>query len=192
VIDWRRCGLGCPIPRSDLDRLFGLYLRKVRVDLVVDSSTFDSGMSWAMEPVASQVALLRLPPGTRDAWTALDYVVAADDGQGERTPRPIPRQVWTDLLSLVPAPEGLDIGMAAHLRGVPEAAMAAFRLAADSGHRDYASAGMFNIGVLLAEAGDVEGAREAFRRAIATGHLVDAPAAAAELDKLADEPPAEH
>jgi hypothetical protein len=187
AIDWRRCGLSRPIPEDCLEELTSSYIPLIRVNLALSRSLFDHALSWAMQPVASQVALLRrLSPDKTSAassFEVLDYVVAADDGQGGRTARPIPESTWSTLLAIVPAYEGLNIGMAAHLRQQPRIAVQAFKAAANCGHPDYYSAGAFNVAVLLAEE-DFDDACHFFDIAIRSGHLADAPAAAVELGIL--------
>lgn len=50
------------------------------------------------------------------------------------------------------------------------AAIAAYQRATTSGHADQAAEAAVNLGVLLAEWGDVEGARRAYQRVIDSGH----------------------
>jgi predicted negative regulator of RcsB-dependent stress response len=73
--------------------------------------------------------------------------------------------------------------MSAHLRGVVDAEKAAFLKLAESDDPD-ASAGALNVGSLLADIGDLDGARAAFQMAIDSGHPYDAPAAAVCLGDL--------
>lgn len=185
AIDWQRAGVVRACPEPDLFGLYGLYLSRIRINLEPTRESFIEGLRWASEPVASQVALLRptIDQSTERSWSAFSYLVAAEDGQGDRPPRPIPDDLWAMVLARTPPWEALAIGMSAHLRGFAEAEEAAFLKLAESDDPN-ASAGALNVGTLRAARGDVDGAVTAFRMAIDSGHPYDAPAAAVSLGDM--------
>ena len=53
---------------------------------------------------------------------------------------------------------------------------AVYQQAIDSGHPDQAPTAAFNLGLLLEEQGDLEGAQAAYQLAINSGHLEASPA----------------
>jgi tetratricopeptide (TPR) repeat protein len=186
AVDVRRAGVTRPVTEPELRSLFPLYLRRVRIGLAPTTEQFTEGLRWAAEPVASQVALLRRTESPRGevGWEALDYVVSADDGQRDHPFRAIPDELWLELPNLAPAVESFAIGFAASLRDLPEVAIRASRRAADSGDADIAPLAAVNLGLLLAESGDADGARAAYQKAIESGHAEAAPKAAVNLGLL--------
>lgn len=190
AIDWQRTGLVRPCPSSILFALYSLYLPGIKSNIIPTKENFSEGVRWAAEPLASQVALLR--PCTEGHieperyWKAFDYVVAADDGQGGRVPRPLPMEVWNCVLDAVHPREALAVGMSAHLRGIDEAELAAFTMLANSDDPD-ASAGALNVGSWYADRGELDKARSFFKMAMDSEHPYDAPAAALCLGDLLTE-----
>ena len=63
-------------------------------------------------------------------------------------------------------------------------AKAAYQIAIDSGHAEYAPRAAVNLGVLRGEQGDVPGAKAAYQAAIDSGHAEHAPRAALGLGQL--------
>jgi Flp pilus assembly protein TadD len=78
----------------------------------------------------------------------------------------------------------LGQGVAAERHGDLQAARAAYRRAAGSGHPDAGPAAMANLGALLAQEGDARGARRALSQAMSSGHPDAAPFAAVALGTL--------
>ncbi|GAA5177275.1 hypothetical protein GCM10023322_01620 [Rugosimonospora acidiphila] len=182
AVDARRIGLSRPISASELQRLFPLYLRRVRIDLDPTTALFNEGLTWAKQPVASQVALVT---ATSDGgFEVLDYVLAVEDGQDNNSARSIPEQTWAEVIDAVPATDAYDIGIAAYLKGNLRSAVAAMCKAVDSGDAAVAPMASLSLGLLLAEQGDVTGARAAYQLAIDSGHTPAAPAAAFSLGGL--------
>jgi tetratricopeptide (TPR) repeat protein len=186
AIDCRRCGLSRPVTEAELRSLFPSYLRAVRVDIPATDDVFIRGVNWAAVPVASQVALLRRAnPGQEPpAWTVLDHVVAADDGDGDQSPRQIPASTWADLIATISTEDAFSAGFAAYSRGVISAAISAFEKAAASADDDLAATATFSLGFLLDEQGDYDGARTAYQKVIDSAHSEYAPAAMVNLGAL--------
>jgi predicted negative regulator of RcsB-dependent stress response len=65
-----------------------------------------------------------------------------------------------------------------------EGARAAYQLAIDSRHPDWAPRAAVNLGIVLSRQGDVEGARAAYQLAIDSGHAHAAGAAQRRLAEL--------
>jgi tetratricopeptide (TPR) repeat protein len=80
AVDARRAGLNRPVTETELRVLYPLYLRRVRIDLDPTTAMFEEGMTWAKEPVGSEVALLR-PVNEAGDLDVLDYAVAAEEGR---------------------------------------------------------------------------------------------------------------
>jgi len=70
AIDARRAGLSRAVTDDELRTLYPLYLRRIRIDLDPTIALFERGLSWAREPVASQVALMTR--AASDGWEVLD------------------------------------------------------------------------------------------------------------------------
>ncbi len=189
AVDSRRGGLSRPLTDGELWRLFSLYLPAVRVGLLPTKEQFAEGIRWATRPVTSQVALLRLvsPSQERHAWAVFDHAVSADDGHGGNLRLPMPADFWPVLIDIVPPNDAFAVAMAAYAAGETAAAVTAFRKAATSSLGDLAATAADNLGILLEEQGDLEGARAAYQRAIDTGHPDQAPKAAFNLGVLLEE-----
>ena len=188
AIDCRRAGLSRPVAEAELHRLFPLYLHAVRIGLLPTNKQFTDGIQWATRPVTSQVALLRRAnPGQQPpSWTVLDHAVTADEGHGDHPSRPIPAETWAELIDVIPAQDTFAVGMAAYTNHEITAAVTAFRIATTCDD-DQAPWAAHNLGFLLQEQGDVEGARAAYQQAIDSGHADAAPGAWGNLGALLEE-----
>jgi Flp pilus assembly protein TadD len=182
AIDARRAGLHRPITETELWRLFPPYLHTVRIGLTPTREQFAAGIQWAARPVASQVALLR--PANRgrgpQAWIVFDHAVAADEGYGGDL-RPLPANTWSELIDMLPPRDTFPVGMAALANHQNTIAVMAFRKATESDQPDEASMAAYNLGVLLAELGDLDGARAAYQQAVDSGDDDAGPVAAVNL-----------
>jgi tetratricopeptide (TPR) repeat protein len=165
AVDCRRVGLTRGVSDSELKLLFPRYLRKVKSGLRATDDRFATGLEWAAEPVASQVALLR-PIGVGDErrWEVLDYIVSAQDGQTGHPVRAIPFFAWTELLAIATPSECYDIAQAAMLRDERGHADKGFRTA----KRDpkVAPKAAFYLGSLLVEQGRVAEAADEIKYAV--------------------------
>jgi tetratricopeptide (TPR) repeat protein len=181
MVDWRRAGLNWPIPDYELRRLFPLYLRAIDPDIAPDVEQFTRGMDWATEPLSMLIGLVQK---AGNGWSALDYLVAVDDGLGELTARPVPEFAWRELLSMASPPDAFGIAVAAYLRGDHDAAAGAFRYAVEAGGSAHLLAATVGMGMALSKLGDSDGARAAFHTVIESGHRAQMPKAALHLGLL--------
>jgi tetratricopeptide (TPR) repeat protein len=140
-IDWTRCGVPRPVPQSDLFFLARAALEEARPDQeMTDAEEMSQALFRARSDVApgGKVALLRAHRSGAEepGYEPFDYLVAADDGQDGRQPRPIPELTWRHVLDRAADQEAASIGAAAHQRGNLEVAVTAFLKAAESPSAD--------------------------------------------------------
>ncbi|MGW4967268.1 tetratricopeptide repeat protein, partial [Nonomuraea sp. NPDC004186] len=190
AVDCRRAGLNRPISDSELRRLFPIYLPMIQVGMPASTEQYNTGLTqWAAVPVASQVALLTrtvIATSGQDGWDVLDHVVSADEGT-DHAPRPIPVELWPELLDFITPRDALNISFAAYDRQHTDHAITAFRKASTSTQPDQASMAACALGILLQEQGDTDGARAAYQLAIDSGHPDHGPTAAYALGVLLEE-----
>jgi tetratricopeptide (TPR) repeat protein len=139
---------------------------------------------WACGTVGGAAALLTR---TKHGFIADDYVVA--QCANERMPIPLP--IWRDALTdAQQQPQAsftiLDLAYRAAVAGVPEIAKQVWEPLA-AGDADDAPEAAVNLGVLLSQLGDWEGARAAYQQAIDSGHTDVTQLAAANLRVLLEE-----
>jgi tetratricopeptide (TPR) repeat protein len=184
AIDLRRAGITRPVAEAELRRLFPSYLSAIRAGIPPTADHFTNGIEWATKPVASQVALLReaSPAKETSGWIVFDHAVTSDDTPGDQH-RPIPTQIWGELIDVIPPSDAFAVGVAAYNREDMRAAITAVRKFTTS---DYPAVplAVVALGSLLQEQGDMEGAKEAYRRAIDSGNGEAAPLAALNLGYL--------
>jgi tetratricopeptide (TPR) repeat protein len=180
AIDCRRAGILRPVTEVELLRLFPIYLRAVRIDLTPTKERLAAALDWAATPIASQVALLqRANPGKEpSAWIIFDHAVTADEGDSEYLPRPIPNEIWNELIDEVSADDAFYIGFSADARKQTFEAMAAFQKAQHSGLVHIASLAALRLAHLLDDQGDITRARAAYSEAISRQHPDIVPLAA--------------
>ena len=185
AIDWTRMDVGRPISQHELVALCPLYLDHLRAHARHDNQGHEEALDWACQPVVSRIALLEERRGelVEPSYVPFDYFVAAADGQGGRSPQPILDLAWDKVLALVSPLEAVRAGISASLRRLPLRAQTIFTVIA-AGTSDEAPIAALLLGMLLAEQGDVKGAKAAYQQAIASGHLEAAPSAANNLGVL--------
>ena len=188
AIDWVRMDIGRPIRRFELTSLYPIYLRQVR-PTDEPQSDLTEPLKWARTPVGSRIALLQ--PATDDteaAYLPFDYLVGLADGQHGRDAVPIPDDAWSQAAGLTTPAERIRASLSAYYRRLPGPTRTLLLSVIESGDPDEAPKAMFGLGQLLAEQGDVEGARAAYQRAIDSGDREWAtPAALVNLGVLLDQ-----
>ena len=108
---------------------------------------------------------------------ALDLIFAYEER--------IPDGTWTVIIENATGPELAAVGYSAqYLYHNSDMALRAWRNAVGSGHRVVASYANFNLGNLLAEQGEYNGARAAYQKAVDSGHESWAPLAMVSLGNL--------
>src|SRR5262249_21777789 len=164
--DLQRTGMDIPVPASVLPDLAMPHLQaRHRADLSEDKK-YQAALGWATRDINPTVALLQpAEPGT---FTVYDYAL---DLLSDYT-RPIPQATWPILIHHA-TPVGLvNIGYGAKvIFGQSEVARKAWTKAADSGDADAVPQAAGNLGTLLKEQGDMEGAKAAYQRAVDAGHV---------------------
>jgi tetratricopeptide (TPR) repeat protein len=165
AIDWRRTGLTRPVSQHVLATMLPTYLAD-RPDVPRTEQTIDEGLAWATMEINETVALLgRVFTGSNGpVFNAFDYLV----DQLERTKEPIPNQMLSVALEQAESDELTVIGNTAYLAGNLAIAGTAWRRASDSNNYPFAS---LNLGLLLEQQGDVEGAKAAYQKAIKSRDL---------------------
>jgi hypothetical protein len=177
AVDWRRAGLSRPIRDSELRALYPVYLSSVRAGLVPSEDLYNGGLAWACEPVASHVALLeRVNLGEEQGFVAFDYFVALLDGQHTHPRRDVLPALWDFVIESVSEEEMMPAGLTAYLRNDLATAERVWRTV-EGGASRYIAEAAVNLGNLLREQGDAEGARAAYQWAIESGHQEYAPRA---------------
>jgi tetratricopeptide (TPR) repeat protein len=185
AVDWRRVGMARPIPEPLLRELSQAYLREAKVNLDPTEQDFQQGLAWALEPAVSHVALLERidDAGGSRGYQALDYLVAVCDGQDGSPPQPVRDATWPFVFGHVPAADVLHVGFTAYTRGLRDVAQRAWQLVTQSGDHAAGQAA-YDLGILLEEQGDLEGAQTAFQLAVDSSHPAAAPLAAVRLGQL--------
>jgi len=177
AIDWRRAGLGRPILDSELRALYPQYLPSIRAGLEPSDQLYQDGLAWACEPLVSHVALLdKVTAGKEHGFVAFDYLSALLDGQHGYPRRDILPFIWVFAADSLPEEEAMEVAMTAYLR---DQRGESGRIWRTLGGRSSVQApkAAFNLGVLLREQGDAEGARRAYQKAIDSDHPDVAPIA---------------
>ena len=177
AIDWRRAGLGRPILDSELRALYPQYLPSIRAGLEPSDQLYQDGLAWACEPLVSHVALLdKVTAGKERGFVAFDYLSALLDGQHGYPRRDILPFIWVFAADSLPEEEAMEVAMTAYLR---DQRGESGRIWRTLGGRSSVQApkAAFNLGLLLREQGDAEGARDAYQKAIDSDHPDVAPIA---------------
>jgi hypothetical protein len=156
AIDIQRAGLVRPLPVGWLQAVWGHYLPAPPTP-----EGFERVLDWATSPLYTRTALLsRAPNGDADTYTPYDYLVYRASVIQRR---PIYPAVWERVIDEYAKGESefLTVAVLAYLMNEPNRAELAFRRADELGSAN----GAYNLGVLLHEGGDLDGARAAFGRA---------------------------
>jgi len=176
--DWRRCGLTRPVRAETLVPLAEQHLDQRSRARLHDQTSFSTGLAWATRDINPNVSLLQ--PAGPDSYILYDYALDLISQQSI----PVPVGSWAVIMAEADNSELVDIGYAA--RGTfnrTETAIQAWRTAASSRQGDAALTAAYNLGVLLAEQGIVDGAKAAYQQAIDSRHEIWAPAA---WDRMGD------
>ncbi len=157
AVDWSLCGRTDPIDKKTLRELWPTYLKQGETT----DERFDSGLKWALEPVAGTISLL----SGSESFQAFDYIVAhvAED---PNIPPP-PDAAWQQALDTDDPGQLFDVGGVAYLEGREHDAERALAAASKGEDSQVAAVANVNFGVLRQGKGDLEGAEKAFRRAAA-------------------------
>ncbi|MGY2148825.1 tetratricopeptide repeat protein [Nocardia gipuzkoensis] len=171
TIDWARIGRPDPLPEPVLT---DLTIREMRVrtpEIDLTEEAVRAAIITARTPphgAGRAAALLThyLDDETR-GYRPFDYLVAAEDGQDHRTPRPIQDGFWYQATHDATPEILFAVANTAYERDYTATAITLFQQAAAAGHLG----AMSNLGVLLAEQGRDEAAEVWLRKAADAGHL---------------------
>ncbi|MEU7004846.1 tetratricopeptide repeat protein [Nonomuraea sp. NPDC046570] len=183
AVDARRIGLMLPLAEDRLHALFKLYLPKIRAGLEPTQQLFREALTWASNPVSSQVAILSAQdvPGGRRGWTLLDHIVSADEGRDGYPEREIVDEVWTAAIEGSSPEEALQIGTTAFERDLDVHAAMGLQAAASSKNPRVAAVALFNLGMVNYRNEEYENAELAYRLAIDYEHEDVSPLACANI-----------
>lgn len=160
AVDWARCGRTDSIPLDRLRRIWPRYLRR---GITARDDGFDSGLEWALRPVAGRIALLSDVGGLRP----YDYVVRYVTDQAD-SKAPI-EDAWALALNRAEPHQAFSVGLRAFLHDRPRHAIAGMSIARGSANEVIARFASYNLGVMLWEQGDAVGAEAAYRQAADLG-----------------------
>ncbi|QXJ21291.1 hypothetical protein AGRA3207_002129 [Actinomadura graeca] len=130
AIDWRRAGIGRPVPGRALARIVPHYLAAERgTDRFPAAARLEEGLAWALTvPKDSPAkALEQVEEEPEPSYTAFDYLVERADrtGSAGRGPLPIPAAAWAEIVAHA-APEDVPaVIRSARRRGAGEAVLSA-------------------------------------------------------------------
>jgi tetratricopeptide (TPR) repeat protein len=125
----------------------------------------------------------RTVPSGVERYRAFDAVVSWARLNDEA----LQRSTWDFVLGHATDPDRLTVGITAYQAEEGIIARTAFAGVAKSGDSTYAPVGVFNLGIVLQEQGDPQGARAAFQQAIDSHHPDRAPMAMVSLGALLKE-----
>jgi tetratricopeptide (TPR) repeat protein len=177
VINWERCGRSDPIPEVLLRELWPSHLwpAHMKESTAATDEEFESGLKWALEPVAGSVSLLR----GIDSFQAYDYVRRAV-GDNPDSPA-ISEETWGVALETDDPRQAFAVGTAALAAGRTEEAERALAFAGSEGDEEVAAPANLNLGLLLRDVGEPEEADVAFERAKKLGSPTS------EIDRVLEE-----
>ena len=165
AIDWQRAGIVDPIPRSVLRKAYPNYLLPDHAD--PSDTGFEEGLAWVRKPLYSTVALV----SGRDEFQPYDLVVSSVPET-----RTINRTAWLCFLEAANPEQAFELGTLAFWRSqvkteidwdaLSEQAGRKALETEDPGLRGHAFS---NLGILLAQRGDVRGAIDAYKQAFELG-----------------------
>jgi hypothetical protein len=164
AVDWRRCGIGRPVPASLLRALAEFRLDARGRAKLADQRTYEAALAWAIRVTSGDSPLLQ--PAGPEAFTVNDLVLELIRARGAA----IPEDSWQVAIENASAAELLRIGSIAQaVHGKPGIAAQAWRKAADRGDAGEAMEATGNLVWLLTEQGDITGAKAAYQQAIDSG-----------------------
>ncbi|MFQ6394941.1 SEL1-like repeat protein [Nocardia sp. KC 131] len=170
AIDWARIGRTDHIPEPTLTELVVDSIRVKRPEIDTTGAKVRAAIEAARTPPegAGRAAALHtsyLDEQTR-GYRAFDYLVAADDGQDHRTPRPIPETFWHTATHNADPDTLSAVASAAYQRDNTPAAITLFGKAAATDH----PTAMYSLGRLLHDRGDLVEAESWYRKAADLDH----------------------
>jgi tetratricopeptide (TPR) repeat protein len=155
AVDCRWMGLPAPVPDAVLRRLFGVAMRDRFPHLPATDEAYQQGLSWASQRGESGVALVDVLDHAEEHGLRRRWTVAGNS--------------WQVAISAASTADLLSVAAAAREHDLPEVAISALQKAAADG----SSIAAIELGVLLAESGNLEAGKEWIARAV-EAHEIDA------------------
>ena len=158
AVDWARCGRTDPISHETLHQLWPTHLPAGSPDT---DDGFDTGVVWALRPVAATIALLQ----RAGSYEAYDYVIRLiRDKPGAEPPRD---PAWVAAIETATVVEAFAVGVAAYSHSRLKDAATAFTRARESSVDEVAAIAGYNLGVVLGELGRSAEAVTAYEEVVA-------------------------
>ncbi|MGA8364447.1 MAG: tetratricopeptide repeat protein [Solirubrobacteraceae bacterium] len=159
AIDWRRAGVLRPLSARQLDLLYRHHLSD---DLDPSDELFETGLRWARTPLPrTSISLLRKTSGEVGGYEPYDLAVELASAEWPAVDEPVLREIT----SLAEPHDCLQMATVAYDAGDSALALELLDRAESSDDRSLSSIAAFNVGILLADRGDMRGAEAAYRRA---------------------------
>ncbi len=159
AVDWARCGRTDPISHETLHQLWPTHLPAGSPDT---DDGFDTGVVWALRPVAATIALLQRAGSSYEAY---DYVIRlVRDKPGAEPPRD---PAWVAAIETATVAEASSVAVAAYSHSRLTDAATAFTRARDSSIDEVAAIAGYNLGVVLGELGRSAEAVTAYEEVVA-------------------------
>jgi tetratricopeptide (TPR) repeat protein len=156
--DWARAGMLRPVPEETLRDLWRNYVGMTPSA----EERFQRGVAWALRPIYRSSSLLR---GERGGYHPYEPIVAYVDRQRKINPA-----AWARITELASQEEAFQVGVVAYNLGNVDRAERAMQRAGEAEDPEVAATALSNLGILLQQQGDLEGAEAAYRRADEHGH----------------------
>ncbi|HXF30283.1 MAG TPA: tetratricopeptide repeat protein [Solirubrobacterales bacterium] len=147
AVDWAQAGRTDPISTATLEGIWGDYLPP---GSHLTENGFETGLRWALKPVAGSIALLE----EVDGYRAYDYVVELVKQRPEIHSHQ--DSVWGPALKDASDVQALAVGLAAFGQGRFEDSERAYRKATESSRPFLAALARVNLGIVLGEMGRIE------------------------------------
>ncbi|HEY2667546.1 MAG TPA: tetratricopeptide repeat protein, partial [Actinomycetota bacterium] len=157
ALDWRRAGAPRPVTEDELGELSTMYLRPSPAAEDDPQAAFGGALARARERAESNAALL-MPPevGTEGSWEINGAVREWVDRGGpdvDAALRTIPEATWAYVLGRADGEDAFEIGVAAHIRGYPAAAVNAWTKAAAEASPATSCRARLHLGLALLASG---------------------------------------
>ncbi len=157
AIDWRRAGAQRPL---SVDQLQSLYRHYLPDDLDPSYELFQTAQRWAREPLpGTRISLLQTAEG--GGYEPFDLAVEVASKEWPR----VTRQALGKIIEVAEPQDCFQMAHAAVDANDTTLALNLLRRAELSEDRRLSATSAFNLGVLLADAGDTDDAEVAYRRA---------------------------
>lgn len=183
----RRCGHPDTLPNSVLQALASHFLTGTQ-RATATATWFDDALEWACRPVHHAGDIAPLLPhakiiGHIDGYRVTDILTHhLAPTSPAQPPDRLSHDVWDTLMATVTEDACNSVGYAAYVNNQLPQATAAWTRAGEAGHTE----AMFNLGVLLFDQGDNDGARIWWARAAEQGHTGSMRAVGALLHRQGD------